>query len=94
MKGLTLTTKEQSRIQALNGVLDREVTVAEAGGGCSTPTGRNLQSLQRLAEGPVRPATPAGRLIVATALCGHQLVTADRRIPDWPGQLDRLDATD
>ena len=37
---------------------------------------------------------PADRLIVATALDGHQLVTADRRILDWPGQLSRLCATD
>ena len=36
---------------------------------------------------------PADRLIVATALGGHQLLTADRRILDWPGPLDRLDAT-
>ena len=35
---------------------------------------------------------PADRLIVATALQGHQLVTADRRILDWPGSLNRLDA--
>ena len=37
---------------------------------------------------------PADRLIVATALEGHQLLTADRRILDWPGPLDRLDATE
>ncbi len=36
---------------------------------------------------------PADRLIVATALDGHQLVTADRRILDWPGQLSRMRAT-
>ena len=35
---------------------------------------------------------PADRIIVATALAGHQLVTADRRILDWQGRLDRLDA--
>ncbi len=35
---------------------------------------------------------PADRLIVATALEGHRLVTADRRIMDWPGPLNRLDA--
>lgn len=35
---------------------------------------------------------PADRLIVATALEGHQLVTADQRILDWPGRLNRLDA--
>jgi PIN domain nuclease of toxin-antitoxin system len=37
---------------------------------------------------------PADRLIVATALEGHQLVTSDRRILDWPGNLSRLDATE
>lgn len=36
---------------------------------------------------------PADRLIVATALEGHRLVTADHRILGWPGKLDRLDAT-
>ncbi len=35
---------------------------------------------------------PADRLIVATALEGHQLVTADERILDWPGQLSRMNA--
>ena len=39
-------------------------------------------------------ADPADRLIVATALGGHQLVTADERILDWPGALSRLRATD
>ena len=39
-------------------------------------------------------ADPADRLIVATALGGHRLVTADRRILDWPGSLDRMDATE
>ena len=37
-------------------------------------------------------ADPAGRLIVATALGGHQLVTADREILNWAGALNRLDA--
>ncbi len=36
---------------------------------------------------------PADRLIVSTALAGHKLATADRRILNWPGQLSRLDAT-
>ena len=36
---------------------------------------------------------PADRIIVATALEGHQLITADRRILDWPGPLNRLNAT-
>lgn len=39
-------------------------------------------------------ADPADRLIVATALAGHRLVTSDRRILGWSGSLNRLDATD
>ena len=35
---------------------------------------------------------PADRLIVSTALEGHQLLTADERILDWPGDLSRTDA--
>ena len=35
---------------------------------------------------------PADRIIVATALSGHRLVTADERILSWGGNLDRLDA--
>ena len=34
----------------------------------------------------------ADRIIVATALQGHRLVTADERILGWPGSLNRLDA--
>ena len=37
-------------------------------------------------------ADPADRIIVATALRGHRLVTADERILSWDGNLDRLDA--
>ena len=37
---------------------------------------------------------PADRLIVATALEGHQLVTADLRLLEWPGKLSRLLATE
>ena len=37
---------------------------------------------------------PADRLIVATALEGHQLVTADHRLLEWPGHLSRLRATE
>ena len=36
---------------------------------------------------------PADRLIVATALQGHQLVTADQRILDWSGPLNSIRAT-
>ena len=32
MKGLTLTTKEQARIQVLNGVIEGKVTAAAAAG--------------------------------------------------------------
>ena len=35
---------------------------------------------------------PADRIIVATALQGHRLLTSDRRILDWSGDLARLDA--
>jgi PIN domain nuclease of toxin-antitoxin system len=35
---------------------------------------------------------PADRLIVSTALEGHELLTADERILDWPGNLSRIDA--
>ena len=37
---------------------------------------------------------PADRLIVATALEGYQLVTADHRLLQWPGNLSRLRATE
>lgn len=37
---------------------------------------------------------PADRIIVATALTGHRLVTADSRILGWPGQLSRISAAD
>ena len=35
---------------------------------------------------------PADRIIIATALGGHRLVTADERILGWSGNLDRVDA--
>ena len=35
---------------------------------------------------------PANRIIVATALDGHRLLTGDQRILSWGGDLDRLDA--
>ena len=37
---------------------------------------------------------PADRLILATALEGHQLITADERILTWPGKLDCVRATE
>jgi PIN domain nuclease of toxin-antitoxin system len=39
------------------------------------------------------PGDPLDRIIVATALVERAvLLTADRRILDWPGQVQRLDA--
>ena len=35
---------------------------------------------------------PADRIIVATAQEGHQVITGDRQILNWPGQLDRFPA--
>ena len=35
---------------------------------------------------------PADRIIIATALGGHRLVTSDDRILAWGGNVDRLDA--
>ena len=40
------------------------------------------------------PRDPVDRLIVATALEGHRLITADERILAWPGTLDRMCATE
>ena len=37
-------------------------------------------------------ADPADRIIVATAMGGHRLVTADERILAWAGSLARLNA--
>ena len=37
-------------------------------------------------------ADPADRIIVATALQGHTLITGDRTILEWSGNLNRLDA--
>ena len=36
---------------------------------------------------------PADRIIVATALEGHLLITSDEPILNWPHQLDRFPAT-
>ena len=35
---------------------------------------------------------PADRIIIATAQEGHQLITEDRDILNWPGQLNRFPA--
>ncbi len=66
---------------------------------------RREQLEQGLVELPIDGATairaglltnmhgdPADRLIVATALQGHRLATADERILGWSGRLNRLDA--
>ena len=49
MRGLTLTTKEQTRIQVLNAVLDGEVTAVKAAGlmGVSERHGRRLLAAYR-----------------------------------------------
>ena len=70
-----------------------------------TRTWRRLNLRQGLTEIPVDgeigargaalsglPGDPADRIIVATALEGHRLVTADRRILAWSGPVQRLDA--
>ena len=36
---------------------------------------------------------PADRIIVATALEGHRLMTADEQILEWPEPLSRVNAT-
>ena len=41
---------------------------------------------------PDLPRDPADRIVVATALEGYQLVTADQEILGWSGALDRMDA--
>lgn len=38
-------------------------------------------------------ADPADRIIVSTALDGYRLATVDRRILEWRGDVDRIDAT-
>lgn len=56
------------------------------------PVGGSIASRAGLL--PDMHADPADRIIVATALEGHQLLTADRRILEWPGDLSRMRATD
>ena len=46
----------------------------------------------RANELPDFHADPADRIIVATAMNGHELVTADCRILDWSGGLRCVDA--
>ena len=46
----------------------------------------------RAAKSPNLHSDPADRFIVAVALDGHPLLTADRLILDWPGDLDRIRA--
>lgn len=52
------------------------------------------EAAMRAAELPGLSGDPVDRLIVSTALNGHRLMTADRRILDWPGQLDRIPASE
>ncbi len=46
----------------------------------------------RAGELPDMHGDPADRIIVATALDGHRLITSDNEILDWPHELDRFDA--
>ena len=46
----------------------------------------------RASELPDMRGDPADRIIVATALEGHLLITSDRPILDWPHELDSFDA--
>ena len=48
----------------------------------------------RAAGLPGLQGDPVDRLIISTALDGHSLMTADRRILDWPGRLDRIPASE
>ena len=67
-----------------NGLLDQGLVEIPVDGGIAARAGL-LQDMH---------GDPADRLIVATALEGHRLVTADRGILEWPGRLSRLRATD
>ena len=46
----------------------------------------------RAAKLPNLHSDPADRFIVVAALDGHRLLTADRLILDWPGDLERIRA--
>ena len=46
----------------------------------------------RAGELPDMHGDPADRIIVATALDGHRLITSDGNILNWPHQLDRFSA--
>ena len=65
-------------------LLDRGVIEIPVDGGIATRAGLL----------PDMHGGPADRIIVATALEGHQLVTADGKILQWPGPLSKLDAKD
>ena len=67
-----------------NGLLDQGLVEIPVDGGIAARAGL-LQDMH---------GDPADRLIVATALEGHRLVTADRGSLEWPGRLSRLRATD
>ena len=46
----------------------------------------------RAAKLPDLHSDPIDRFIVASALDGHRLLTADRLILNWPGELERVRA--
>ncbi len=43
---------------------------------------------------PLPHGDPADRIIVATAMEGHRLATADRQILEWRGRLQTIRATE
>ena len=52
----------------------------------------NAEIASRAGLLPEMHGDPADRIIVATALEGHELITADERILAWPGTVSLLDA--
>lgn len=50
------------------------------------------ESAVRAAKLPDLHSDPIDRFIVASALDGHRLLTADRLILNWPGELERVRA--
>ena len=82
-----LTVKQRIRFPADVGAWRRELLVQ---GVIEIPVDGAIGI--RAAGLPDFHADPADRVIVATALDEHQLVTADQSILGWSGALDRLDA--
>ena len=84
MRGLTLTTKEQTRIQVLNGVIEGKVTVAEASGlmGVSERHAWRLLAANR-GEGPAAVAHGNRGRKPATTTCPQTRETV-RELAEGP----------